>query len=173
MTEENLRAVAVSGSPTSPSRSRALAELALARLAGESFETRLIDLATLSADALLVRRNDAAVDDAIAAVGDARVIVASTPTYRALYTGLLKCFFDLMPQGHLAGKLCVPLQTAAVPHHTLSIEYGLPLLFRSLDGTPVPGVFATDGEFEDGRPSAGLVGRVEEAVVAAARMARA
>jgi FMN reductase len=168
-----LRAVAVSGSPTSPSRSKALAELALTALAREGFETRLIDLAALSADALLARGNDAAVDEAISAVGDASVVIASTPTYRALYTGLLKCFFDLMPQGHLAGKLCVPLQTAAVPHHTLSIEYGLPLLFRSLEGTALPGVFATDLEFEDGRPSAELAGRVEEAALAAARLARA
>ncbi|MEX0786151.1 MAG: NAD(P)H-dependent oxidoreductase [Dehalococcoidia bacterium] len=168
-----MRAVAISGSPTSPSKSKALAELALAALANDGFETQLIDLATLPAEPLLVRGSDAAIDNAISAVGEASVLVAATPTYRALYTGLLKCFFDLMPQRHLAGKACVGLQTAAAPEHALAVEYGLPLLFRSLDGTPMPGVFATDEEFEEGRPGSELVARVEAAARSAGRVARA
>jgi FMN reductase len=165
-----VRAVAVSGSPTAPSRSRALAALALDVLAGQGCATQMVDLASLPAEPLLVRGRDDAVDEAIAAVGEANIVIASTPTYRALYTGLLKCFFDLLPQAHLAGKLCVPLQTAAVPHHTLAVEYGLPLLFRSLEGTPLPGVFATDAEFDEGVPNAALASRVEQAVRAAVRM---
>lgn len=168
-----MRAVAVSGSPTSPSKSKALAALALDVLAKDGFETELIDLATLPAEPLLVRGSDPAIDDAISTVGEASVVVAATPTYRALYTGLLKCFFDLMPQAHLAGKACVGLQTAAVPHHSLAVEYGLPLLFRSLEGIALPGVYATDAEFEDGQANAELVARVDSAVRAAAAVARA
>jgi len=159
--------VAISGSPRAPSKSKALAELMLEALSRRGCRTRLIDLAALPADALLARSTHADVDDAIAAVGDARIVVAATPTYRALYTGLLKAFFDLMPQGHLAGKLCVPVQTAAVPHHALAVDYGLRPLFMSLDGVPLAGVFATDDEFVEGKPGAALLARIEQAAEAA------
>ncbi len=157
-------AVAISGSPRLPSRSKTLAELALKSLAKAGCKTRLVDLATLPADALLTRSQAAEVDEAIAAVGEAKVVIAATPTYRALYSGLLKCFFDLMPPGHLAGKLCVPLQTGASPIHFLAVEYGLRPLFMSLGGVPLAGVYATDVEFSDGEPSAELVDRVEGVV---------
>jgi FMN reductase len=159
----NVRAVAISGSPRTPSKSKALAELLLELLAARGCDTQLIDLATLDSDALVARREDAAVSDAIAAVGDAQIVVAATPTYRALYTGVLKCFFDLMPQSHLVGKVCVPLQTGGVPHHALSTEYGLRPLFASLDGLSIAGVYATDAEFDDGTPNADLRARLDRA----------
>lgn len=160
-----MKAVAISGSPRSPSRSKALAELMLHTLAGRGCGTRLIDLAVLPAEALLARAQSGEVDEAIANVGEARIVVAATPTYRALYTGLLKAFFDLMPQGHLRGKLCVPLQTGIAPEHFLAVEYGLRPLFMSLDGIPLAGVYATDDEFTDGEPSAELVERIEGVAV--------
>jgi FMN reductase len=146
-------AVAISGSPRFPSRSKTLAELALQLVADRGHDTRLIDLATLPADALLARAQSLEVDQAIAAVGDSRIVIATTPTYRALYTGLLKCFFDLMPQSHLAGKHCIGLQTAIAPEHALSPEYGLRPLFASLDGIPAAVLYARDEEVSDGTPS--------------------
>ena len=166
-------AVAISGSPRAPSKSKTLAQALLDALARGGCETRLIDLATLPAEALLARSSAPEVDDAIAAVGDARVVVAATPTYRALYTGLLKAFFDLMPQGHLAGKLCVPVQTAGVRDHALAVEYGLRPLFVSLDGLPLAGIYATDDEFVEGRPSAALLARIEAVAEAALRLGAA
>jgi len=133
----------------------------LKEFAGGGCETRLIDLATLPGDALLSRAQSADVDETIAAVGEARIVVAATPTYRALYTGLLKCFFDLMPAGHLSGKLCVPIQTGGSPIHFLAVEYGLRPLFMSLDGIPLAGVYATDAEYIEGEPSPELSARVE------------
>ena len=164
-------AVAISGSPRSPSRSKTLAELTLAMLVGHGYETQLIDLAGLPADALLARGVAPEVDAAIARIGEARIVVAATPTYRALYTGLLKCFFDLMPPGHLAGKLCFPIQTGASPIHFLAVEYGLRPLFMSLDGIPLAGAYATDIEFTDGAPSTELVARIQRAAEVATRIA--
>jgi len=146
-------AIAISGSPRSPSRSRALAELALNLVAGRGYETSLIDLASLPAEALLARAASPEIDAALAAVAEARVVIAATPTYRALYTGLLKCFFDLMPQGHLAGKLCIGLQTGIAREHALSPEYGLRPLFASLDGVAIAVQYARDDEFASGVPS--------------------
>jgi FMN reductase len=165
-------AIAISGSPRTPSKSKALAELLLAALEREGCATALIDLATLDAEALVARRDDVEVSNAIEAVGGAAIVVAATPTYRALYTGLLKCFFDLMPQGHLAGKLCVPVQTGAVPQHALSPDYGLRPLFMSLEGIPLAGVYATDAEFIDSSISAELNERVEQAAQVALALAR-
>ena len=155
-------AVGISGSPRSPSRSKTLAELLLKALAERGYKTRLIDLAALPADALLARTQSADVDEAIELVGEARIVIASTPTYRALYTGLLKAFFDLMPQGHLRAKVCIGLQTGIAREHYLSPDYGLRPLFASLEGIPVAGIYATDDEFVEGAPSARVLEWVTE-----------
>jgi FMN reductase len=164
-------AVAVSGSPRAPSKSKTLAELLLSALAGSGCETRMVDVADLPADALLARAQDPALDDAIAAVGRAQIIVAASPTYRALYTGAMKTFFDLMPPAHLAGKVCVPVQTGASPAHFLTLEYGLRPLFASLEGLPVAGVYATDDQFVDGHPSDKLAARIEQVATLAFALA--
>jgi FMN reductase len=136
----------------------------LSLLMARGYETRLIDLATLPAEALFARVQAPEVDDAIASVGDAEVVIAATPTYRALYTGLLKCFFDLMPQGHLSGKKCFGLQTGIAPEHALAAEYGFRPLFASLEGVPAGVLYATDAEFDEGVASSDLMARVTKLV---------
>lgn len=131
----------------------------------------MVDLATLPAEALVARSQAPEVDEAIAHVGAADIVVAASPTYRALYTGLLKCFFDLMPQGHLAGKLCVGLQTGIAPQHFLAAEYGFRPLFASLDGVPLGVVYATDTEFSEGAPGEALVERLREVAKSVLRAA--
>jgi FMN reductase len=123
--------------------------------------TRMVDVAGLPAEALVARASAPEVDAAIAAVGESQIVVAASPTYRALYTGVMKCLFDLMPPGHLAGKICVPVQTGAAAAHFLSVEYGMRPLFASLEGVAIAGVYATDEHFEDGAPSERLAARIE------------
>ena len=166
-----MRAVAISGSPRSPSKSRTLAESLLRALDARGCDTHLIDLATLPAAALLARAQSPEVDEAITAVGAADIVIAATPTYRALYTGLLKCFFDLMPPSHLAGKACIGLQTGIAPQHALAAEYGFRPLFASLDGVPIAVLYSTDAQFEDGKPGMELMGRVEATADAVVRRA--
>lgn len=166
-----LRAVAVSGSPRAPSKSKTLAELMLAALARSGCETSIVDVAELPADALLARASAPEMDAALAAIGEAQIVVAASPTYRALYTGVMKAFFDLMPHGHLAGKICVPIHTAGSPHHFLTIEYGMRPLFASLDGVPISGVYATDDQFIDGRPVDKLAARIDAVAAAALALA--
>lgn len=157
-----LKAVAISGSPRSPSKSKALALRFLEALAERGCATEMIDIADLPAEALAVRGDSETLDDAIAAVGAAHIVIAASPTYRALYTGVLKCFFDLMPQGHLAGKLCVGLQTGTAPQHALSPEYGYRPLFASLEGVPFAVLYATDDEFPEGQPNEALITKLGE-----------
>ncbi len=169
----SLVAVAISGSPRAPSKSKTLAKLVLKALAASGCETSIIDVSTLPAGALLARESAPRIDEAIARVGSAQIVVAATPTYRALYTGALKCLFDLMPPAHLAGKICVPVQTAASPAHFLAIEYGLKPLFASLEGVTIDGVYATDDQFADGAPNEKLLARIERVAAAALAGARA
>ena len=156
-----MKAVAISGSPRAPSKSKALAERLLEELASLGCETQTIDVASLPAEALLAREPSPEIDAGITAVGEAQILIATSPTYRALYTGALKCFFDLMPQGHLTGKLCIGLQTGIAPHHSLSPEYGLRPLFASLEGTSLAVLYATDAEFVDGQPGPELAARLK------------
>ena len=144
-----------------------LAELMLNALERDGCDVSIVDVADLPADALLARTASSAIDAAIEAVGEARIVVAATPTYRALYTGALKCLFDLMPPAHLQGKVCVPVQTGAAPQHFLAIEYGFRPLFASLDGVPISGVYATDDQFVEGQPSERLVQRINDVALAA------
>lgn len=167
-----IRAVAISGSPRAPSKSKTLAELLLAALAREGCETSIVDVAELPAAALLAREAAPEIDAAVATVGAAGIVIAATPTYRALYTGALKCLFDLMPPAHLAGKVCVPVQTAAAPSHFLAIEYGLKPLFASLEGVPISGVYATDDKFIEGRPDEALAARIALVARTALALAR-
>lgn len=164
--------VGVSGSRAATSRSRTLLEGALGALERYGTRARCIDLAGLSADALLARRQDPAVADALAAVQGARIVVVSTPIYRATYSGLLKVFFDLLPQDALAGKVAVAIATGAAPAHFLAVDHGLRPLLASVGAVVVPtSVYGVDSQFRDAVPDAVLLERVERAVAEAAALA--
>ena len=164
--------VGVSGSPAATSRSRTLLEGALGALERYGSRVRQIDLAGLSADALLARRHDPAVADALAAVLGARIIVVSTPTYRATYSGLLKVFFDLLPQDALAGKVAVAIATGATPAHFLAVDHGLRPLLASVGAVVAPtSVYGVDAQFRDGAPDIVLREQVDRAVAEAAALA--
>src|SRR6266568_3204558 len=94
--------------------------------------------------------------------------------YRATYSGLLKVFFDLLPQDSLIGKIGVPLVTGHGPAHALSIDHGLRPLFASLGATVIAsGVYATSQQFTDGKPGRELLEAVDRAVAEALALATA
>jgi len=169
-----LRAVGISGSPAATSKSRTLVAYALAQLEAGGAAARLVDLATLPADALLGRGVAPQVADALAAVAEARIVVAGTPVYRATYSGLLKAFFDLLPQGGLTGKVGIPLVTGHGVAHSLAVDHGLRPLFASVGAMVVANaVYATGEQFRDGQPAAELRSAVDRAVQEALALAGA
>lgn len=168
------RAVLISGSPSLRSRSRIVLERAGERLRAAGFESALVDLAMLPADALLGRRTDEKIHSAINTVLSAQIVVASSPVYRATYTGLLKVFFDLLPQDALVGKIAVPILTGAGPAHLLALDHGFRPLFASLGAVVVAsGVYGSDPQFKDGRPEPAVLERADRAVEEAVALARA
>jgi FMN reductase len=168
-----MKAVGLSGSPGGKtSRSRALLEHSLARLAARGVETTLIDLSSLPADALLGRAPSPAVTAALDAVMKAHIVLASTPIYRATYSGLLKVFFDLLPQDALVRKVGVPIAAGGAPGHLLALDYGLRPLLTSVGAVVVPtAVFATDRQFQDGVPEDSLLQRLDRTAVEALALA--
>jgi FMN reductase len=165
MNATNLTVVGISGSPAARSKSRTLLERALAALAEHGASTTLIDLAALPADALLGRRRSSDVDDALARVAEATIVVASTPVYRATYTGLLKVFFDLFPVDALVNKTAIAIATGGSPAHQLVIDHGLRPLFASVGAVIAPtAVYGTDSAFENGVPNQSLISRIDVAV---------
>jgi FMN reductase len=164
-------AIGISGSPSTRSRSRSLLEHALGRLRERGVETALVDLAELDANALLGRRPDAHVQRAVTLVGEAAIVVASTPVYRATYTGLLKVFFDLFPQRALAGKVAVGIATGAASEHRIVIDQGLRPLFASVEAEIVPGVYATDADLAETQRRAAVLEHIDRAISEALALA--
>jgi len=140
--------VAINGSPTA-GRTKALALGAL-EVAGEG---SLVDVTELDADALLYRGTHPSVDDAVAALLGADVLVIVTPMYRATFSGVLKCLFDLLPPGALKGTACVLGATGGSRDHFLALDTGLRSMVASLEGWSVPTVVYATGDQVD--PEAG------------------
>src|SRR5690349_25053678 len=134
----------------------------------------MVDLAGLPADPVLGRGASAAVAAAVAATIGARIIVAGTPVYRATYSGLLKVFFDLLPQDGLMGKIGVPIVTGHGAAHSLAVDHGMRPLSASLGATVVAsGVYATSSQFQDGKPGPELLQAVDRSVHEALALATA
>jgi FMN reductase len=93
------------------------------------------------------------------------VVVASTPVYRAAYSGLLKLFFDLLPQDAFVGKVGLPIVTGASPAHQLAVDHALRPLFASVGGLVVANaVYATDAELGADTVSEHVLERIDRAV---------
>lgn len=161
-------AIAIAASPSRASKSRRLAERALARASAEGFAARLIDLGDLPADALLGRTKHPHVDDALAAASAASLLIVATPVYRASYSGLLKVFFDLFSPDALAGTVAIPIATGGGPAHHLVIDHALRPLLASVGALVVrSGVYATDAQFGPDGPSDVVTQQIDRAIVEA------
>lgn len=165
-------ALAISGSPGANSRTKALLLYALDRLRRDGVAGRLVDLSALPADALLGRGRAHVVDEALAAVAAAQIVVVGTPVYRASFSGLLKVFFDLLPQDGLAGKVVIPIATGGSLAHQLVLDHGLRPLIASIGGVTIAtGVYAAQGQFNGVVPETPVTQRVDQAAAEALALA--
>jgi FMN reductase len=158
-------AIAISGSPSRQSKSRRLLAHAAASLSANGTSATLVDLCDLPADDLLGRSRTAAVEQALSALAAAQIVVVATPVYRASFSGLLKCFFDLLPPDALSGKAAVLIATGGGPAHALVIDHALRPLVASVGALSVAtGIYGTDAQFGADGPAAALLAGVERAV---------
>jgi len=151
-TAHPLRIVAVSGGLQRPSKAAALAEHLLDLIA-DAFpcEQRLVELGQLApqlAGAVWRSQLPDTVEQALAAVEHADVLVVATPVYRGSYTGLFKHFFDFIHQDALVDKPVLLAATGGSERHALVIDHQLRPLFSFFQARTLPlGVYATDHDF--------------------------
>ena len=166
-----MSALLLAGSPSQHSRSAALLDAVAQRLRGRGAQVDRIHIRDLSPQALLLAdTGHPSISQAVAQVAAARVLVVSTPVYKAAYSGVLKVFLDLLAQTALQGKTVLPLATGGSPHHMLALDYALRPVLQSLGAKAIlPGIYATDGQVallpEGGyQINAEIQQRVDEAV---------
>lgn len=166
-----MSALLIAGSPSERSRSAALLDAVAQRLAVRGALVERIHIRDLSPQALLLAdMHHRSICQAVAQVAQARVLVVSTPVYKAAYSGVLKVFLDLLPQTALKGKTVLPLATGGSPHHMLALDYALRPVLQSLGAKHIlPGIYATDAQVvltpEGSHEVAGdVAGRIDDAV---------
>ena len=156
-----MSALLIAGSPSERSRSAALLDAVAQRLSVRGALVDRVHIRDLSPQALLLGdAHHRSISQAVAQVAQARVLVVSTPVYKAAYSGVLKVFLDLLPQTALQGKTVLPLATGGSPHHMLALDYALRPVLQSLGAKHIlPGIYATDAQVTVTPEGACSVGR--------------
>ena len=103
----------------------------------------------LPAEALIYAQfNNPEIKDAQKLVEEAEALIVVSPVYKASYPGILKSFFDLLPEKGLEGKKVLPIATGGSIAHLLSLEYAYKPLFSVLGAQKIPqGVYIVDSQF--------------------------
>lgn len=151
--------VVVSAGTGDPSSSRLLADRTAGRavaLAGEHGNTvtvSAVELREIAADvstALVSQLARPKLEKAIAALGQADGIIASTPVYKAGPSGLFTSFFDVLDNDLLIGKPVVLAATAGTARHALVADDQMRPLFAYLRTLTVPtSLFAAPEDWSD------------------------
>ena len=160
------KVTAILGSPFPNSSSEKISQLVIDKLKILEWEYTIIDLSKISADSLLLRSKDSQLENSITTTTDADLIISASPTYRATYTGLLKSFFDQLPQDSLINKFALPIQTAGSADHALTIEYGMAPMLRSLGASILSTSIYSWGEdwTEEKEPTQSLIYKINLSV---------
>ena len=150
------RIVVLSGNPRAGSRTSAAALAVAQKVAGAVVggsdgaegAFAVVELADLAGEIFAVEHP--AVDEALATVAAASVLVVASPVYKASYTGLLKSFFDLYQAGDLASVTAVGVLVAGQSGHLLAGEVHFrPLLTELGAATPTPVLTLLQGELPE------------------------
>ncbi|HKS50038.1 MAG TPA: CE1759 family FMN reductase [Amycolatopsis sp.] len=151
--------VVVTAGTSDPSSTRLLADRTaqrvneLARRRGNEVAVRVIDLRELATEittALVSQLTGPKLGKAIAALGDADGIVASTPVHKAGASGLFTSFFQILDNDLLIAKPAVLAATAGTARHALVVDDQLRSLFAYLRAITVPtSLFATSEDWVD------------------------
>ena len=162
----------VLGSPFPGSSSEKIADFILSKLNSNKWNKYVVDLSTISAEALLLRDKSNDLDQSIEKVTESDLIISTSPTYRATYTGLLKSFFDKFPLYSLVNKFALAVQTGGSADHGLTIEYGMGPMLRSLGATILSSSIYSWGEdwTEQKEPTLSLNNKINLSVLEIAKL---
>jgi FMN reductase len=151
--------VVVTAGTSDPSSTRMLADQVAQRVTdlagrrGHQVTTRVVDLRELATEittAMVSRLVGPKLEQAIAALGEADGIVASTPVYAAGASGLFTSFFQVLDSDLLIAKPVVLAATAGTARHALVVDQQLRTLFAYLRTTATPtSLFAAPEDWSD------------------------
>ncbi len=149
----------VTAGTSDPSSTRLLADRTAQRVAalagerGTEVRTRVVDLRQLATEittAMVSQLIGPKLQEAVAALGEADGIVASTPVYKAGASGLFTSFFQVLDNDLLIAKPVVLAATAGTARHALVVDEQLRSLFAYLRTTAVPtALFAAPEDWRD------------------------
>ncbi len=142
--------LAISGSPSHPSRTLGIIEYAASLLQQEDFQVDIISVRDFPPEDLVFGRYDSpALEPVKTQIENADGIIIATPIYKAAYTGVLKAFLDLLPQKALYGKVILPIATGGTIAHLLAIDYALKPVLTELGARHLlGGVYAVDKQIQ-------------------------
>jgi FMN reductase len=137
----------VAGNPKPDSRTLNAAWLVARRLTDADPDV-VIDVVKLGAG--LLGLGDPGVATAVKQVQGCDVLVVASPTFKASYTGVLKCFLDQFPSGGLAGVTAFPVMLGAGPGHAMAPEVMLrPVLSELGASCPMRGLYLLESQYTD------------------------
>ena len=169
--QQSFKLAVVSAGTSDPSSTRLLADRAAERTAailsgnGHEVATDVIELREISADittALVTQLIKPKLREAIAVLGQADGIIASTPVYKAGPSGLFTSFFDVLDNDLLIAKPVVLAATAGTARHALVVDDQMRAMFAYMRSMTAPtALFAASEDWGD--PA--LTERIDRAAV--------
>ncbi len=128
-----MQVMAISGSPSANSKTAMLTDLIVEHLKLAGIDVVHGRLSEITPDALLRGTvEEPSLARMIDAVEGAHGIIVATPIYKASYSGMLKCFLDVLPQFAMAGKAILPIGTGGSVAHVLALDYALRPVLQSM-----------------------------------------
>jgi FMN reductase len=168
----------ISAGVSEPSSTRLLADrqashlydtLGRQQLTVRTSAVELGPLATDIATTLVGGLTSQGLQKAIDTIGQADLVIASTPIYKAGASGLFKSFIDVLDNDLMVGKVVLLAATAGSPRHAMVLDDHLRPLFAFMRALTVPtSLFAAPEDWAD--PS--LTTRMKRAAVEAAALYR-
>ncbi|MEB3754992.1 FMN reductase [Acinetobacter sp. MD2(2019)] len=147
-----LQVVAVSGGLNHPSKTQTLLQAIVDELSKainiQVHWIKFSEIAPLLGGAIYRNQLPQRVQDDLATVESADVLIVGTPVYRASFTGLFKHFFDFVEQTALVDVPVLLAASGGSERHALVLEHQLRPLFSFFQAHTLPiGVYATDADF--------------------------
>ncbi|KON85491.1 hypothetical protein AF332_00465 [Sporosarcina globispora] len=138
--------IALSGSPSSFSRSSILVNYLRKESAKQEIPVKGYSVLDFPADVLIEGQyNHSSIKELSEEIKEASGIIIVSPVYKAAYTGALKALLDILPQDSFKDKPVFPLMVGGSPAHLLAIDYSLKPLLGALSAqTILKGVYLTD-----------------------------
>lgn len=175
----------VSGGLREPSSTRLLADRITAAVTaqlsadGVQASATVVDLRRFGRaimDAMLTGLATPELDRVFDQVGGADGLIAVTPAFNASFSGLFKCFFDVLPEEALNDMPVLIGATGGTERHSLVLEHAMRPMFSYLHAVVSPtGVYAATDDFGargTTTTTSGLAERIDRAAADFSRLLR-